>query len=140
MILEHNNNSGKLLGEGGRAAGKESGECVQEEMVGCGGKDGLCWRDGEEGLIYLGAEGLLASRERSTFGIVSRHSSNILDKRPIGLDVTGHRKTQFTKKEGVSDRFAAQTGVSRSMSQEEEGRFVEWETFILAFVPCTSYS
>ena len=53
MILEHNNNSGKLLGEGGRAAGKESGECVQEEMVGCGGKDGLCWRDGEEDLIYL---------------------------------------------------------------------------------------
>ena len=66
-----------MLGEGGRAAGKESGGCVQEEIMGCGGKGGLRWRDGEEGLIYLGAEGLLASRERSTFGIVSRHSSNI---------------------------------------------------------------
>ena len=135
MILEHNNNSGKVLGEGGRAAGKESGGCVQEEMVGCGRKDGLRWRDGEEDLIYLRGS-------RRACRLHARFSSNvsILGRRPIGLDVTGHRKAEFTKKEGVSDRFAAQTGVSRSMSQEEEDRFVERETFILAFVPCTSYS
>ena len=71
MILEHNGNSGKLLGEGGRAAGKESGEYVQEEMVRCGGKDGLCWRDGEEDLIYLGGS-RRAYRLRARFDIRDR--------------------------------------------------------------------
>ena len=98
--------------------------------MGCGRKDGLRWRDGEEDLIYL--KGRLHARFSSNVGILGR--------RPIRLDVTGHRKTEFTKKEGASDRSAAQTGASRPMPQEEEGRFVERETFMLAFVPCTSYS
>ena len=71
MILEHNNNSGKLLVEGGGAAGKESGECVQEEMVGCGRKDGLRWRDGEEDLIYLGGS-RRACRLRARFDVRDR--------------------------------------------------------------------
>ena len=107
------------------------------------GKMGYAGGMGRRILYTWGGAGGPADFARgSTFGIVSRHSPNIdiLGRRPIGLDVTDHRKTQFTKKEGVSDRLAVQTGASRSMSQEGEGRFVERETFIFAFVPRTSYS